>query len=304
MLEKDIENLIALHPNDFFPNEDFNLLGQQINLNGRYADIIFKDKHERTIIVEVKRGISTREATGQIAEYYGLLKQQKPSEIIELVLCANIIPQERRIFLENIGIECKELDVSLILNIAQKYNYKFIDDIERDKKSEVRQEQQKPILITEENNLEKEDNNIWIFQGNPKEYRIMDSLSDGFLDGWRVTRYKEKIKIGDTALIWISGESAGIYAVAEIMSNPVDMPFLPEEEKYFIKKEEAKRVVGIKLKFTKYLLDNPVYRYELKDTLGLEHLSIFGFKNATNYPVKKEEWIIIKHKIGEHSVNK
>ena len=302
MLEKDIENLIALYPNDFFPNENFNLLGQQVNLGGRYADIIFKDKHERTIIVEVKRGILTREATGQIAEYYGLLKQQNPSEIIELVLCANMIPQERKIFLENIGIECKELDVSSVLNIAQKYNYKFVDDIERDKKREVRQEQQKPTLIVEEDNLEKEDNNIWIFQGNPKEYRIIDSLSDGILDGWRVTRYKEKIKIGDTALIWICGKSAGIYAVAEIISNPEYMTLLPEEEKYFIKKEGAKGKIAVNFKFTKYLLENPVYRYELKNTPGLENLSIFGFKNHTNYPVKKEEWIIIKQKIDEHHV--
>ena len=121
MLEKDIENLIAFYPEEFFPNSGFKLTGQQVRLGECYADIVFTDKYGRKIIVEVKRGILTREAAGQIIEYYGLLKQQSPSQIVELILCANIIPPERRSFLENTGIECKELGVALILNIAKRY---------------------------------------------------------------------------------------------------------------------------------------------------------------------------------------
>lgn len=73
MLEKDIENLIARHPDEFFPNSGFTLIGQQIKLGKCYADILFKDKHNRKIIVEVKRGILSRDASGQVMEYYGLL---------------------------------------------------------------------------------------------------------------------------------------------------------------------------------------------------------------------------------------
>jgi len=109
MLEKDIENLITQHPDDIFPGEELTLIGQQIVVEGRRLDIVFADKHKRKIIVEVKRGILTREASGQIAEYYGLLKNANQAENYELVLCANIIPKERKTFLETIGIECKEL---------------------------------------------------------------------------------------------------------------------------------------------------------------------------------------------------
>ena len=77
MLEKDMENLIANHPKDFFPNSNFILKGQQIQIGGRFLDIVFSDKHNRTIIIEIKRGILSREASGQIIEYYGLIKEKR-----------------------------------------------------------------------------------------------------------------------------------------------------------------------------------------------------------------------------------
>lgn len=95
MLEKDIENLIAEHPDDFFPGEGFRLISQQYTIEGKRIDILFEDKLNRKVIVEVKRGILRREASGQIAEYYGLLKSKNPNDFYEMILCANVIPKER-----------------------------------------------------------------------------------------------------------------------------------------------------------------------------------------------------------------
>jgi len=125
MLEKDIENLIARYPEEFFPDEGFKLEGQQVNLGRFYADIIFRDKYNRKVVVEVKRGSLSRKAAGQVIDYYGILKTQNSQEIIELILCANIIPAERRVFLENAGIECKEIGEAKIKEVAEKYGYKF-----------------------------------------------------------------------------------------------------------------------------------------------------------------------------------
>jgi len=137
MLEKDIENLLASYPDEFFPNAGFKLMDQQVRLGKYYADIIFTDKHSRKIIVEVKRGTLSRDAVGQIIDYYGLVKEQEPKQCIELILCANIIPPERRKFLEIIGIECKELDISLLEKIAKKYNYKFLNELKVETNKEI-----------------------------------------------------------------------------------------------------------------------------------------------------------------------
>lgn len=128
MLEKDMENLIATYTEEFFPNEGLILIGQQISLLNRRFDLMFTDKHNRKIIIEIKRGLLTREASGQIVEYYGLLKTQNEASNIELILVANTIPTERRAFLESVGISCKEISEAKIFTIANKYNYKISDN--------------------------------------------------------------------------------------------------------------------------------------------------------------------------------
>jgi len=130
--EKDIENLVALYPDEFFPGDGLKLQGQQVNLKNRFADLIFTDKHGRMIVVEVKKGTLERPAAGQVIEYYGLLKEQFPDKTLELILCANNIPFERRHFLERSGIECKEIAESFLESVAQKYNYSFLASTKRD----------------------------------------------------------------------------------------------------------------------------------------------------------------------------
>jgi len=238
MLEKDIENLIAQHPNDFFPNANFKLQGQQVKLGSCYADILFTDKYERKIIIEVKRGILSRDAAGQVIEYYGLLKQKQPDAIIELIVCANTIPHERKLFLENVGIECKELGLSLIQQVANKYNYKFLDDLkQQDNKT---QPVISPKINTKDFQIDDSLANVWVFQANPNRYDVFNALSDPDVQRhhWLVNQNINKIKKGDIALIWMSGKEAGIYAVAEIASNPSIMGEPSSEEKYWLSRDD------------------------------------------------------------------
>jgi hypothetical protein len=192
MKEKDIENLIALYPEEFFPKANFSLQGQQVKLGSCYADILFADQYDRQIIIEVKRGILSRDAAGQIMEYYGLLKMTKPDAIVELIVCANTIPHERKLFLENVGIECKELGLSLIQKVAAKYNYTFLDDLKEEDKKAL------PVLSPEINRSDFEINdslvNTWIFQADPKRYDILNALSDPEVQrhNWQVNQQKRR----------------------------------------------------------------------------------------------------------------
>ena len=65
-------------------------------------------------------------------------------------------------------------------------------------------------------------NNVWIFQGNPKYYDFFSEFHDeSITEGWwTVTNNKEQIIKGDIGLIWISGSDAGIYAIIEILNKP------------------------------------------------------------------------------------
>jgi ribosomal protein S17E len=53
----------------------------------------------------------------------------------------------------------------------------------------------------------------WIFQANPKEYDILNALSDEKLKNkihWYVRHHKKRIKKGHVALIWMSGKESRI----------------------------------------------------------------------------------------------
>jgi len=298
MLEKDIENLIAQHPNEFFPNANFKLQGQQVRLGSCYADILFTDKYERKIIIEVKRGILSRDAAGQVIEYYGLLKEKQPDAIIELILCANTIPYERKHFLENVGIECKELGLSLIQQVATKYNYKFLDDLkENDNKTQF---VISPKINAKDFQIEDALVNVWVFQANPNRFDIFNALSDPEVQRhrWQVNQNINKIKKGDIALIWMSGKEAGIYAVAEIASDPSIMGEPPTEEKYWLSNEDkGVQRLRVELINKTILINNPVYRHELKAIEALKNLSILRVAQGTNFPVSTAEWYVIKELI-------
>jgi hypothetical protein len=297
MLEKDLENLIARYPEEFFPNSEFTLVGPQVKLGRCYADIMFKDKYGRTIIIEIKRGILSRDASGQIMEYYGLLKQQDPNQVIELILCANVIPHERRTFLESTGIECKELGIAPIINVANKYSYRFLDASQaEDKARETTQTITRPLLPKFSQSVG-EGRSVWIFQANPSRYDLLNSFSDDSIGNeihWQVNQYKGKIRKGNIGLIWMSGKEAGIYAITEITSDPEYIIEPPNEDKYWLDSgNRGKEKLRVKMLIKTKLINNPIFRYQLRETKGLENLSILKFTQGTNFPVTATEWKII-----------
>jgi len=298
MLEKDIENLIAAHPNEVFPGEDFELLGQQITIEGRRLDILFEDRHKRQVVVEVKRGILTREASGQIAEYYGLLKNANKDKTYELVLCANVIPKERKIFLETIGIECKELGVVQLTELAKKYDYKFIDDqstFSSSKIEDIRRYSQDQGIVSPAVD-EDQDISVWIFQGNPNRYDILNALGDkeiGNTIHWLVKQNKNRIHKGHIVLLWMSGKESGIYALARIECEPSLMQERKEEKKYWLGDEENDIENRVRLSLLKRLVNKPILKEELLKLPELSKLSILRQCQGTNFAVRDSEWRLI-----------
>jgi hypothetical protein len=305
MLEKDIENLLANYPDELFPGEGFKLINQQFTIEGRRIDILFEDKHGRQIIVEVKRGILSREASGQIAEYYGLLKNADETKNYELILCANIIPKERKVFLETIGIDCKELGIAQISQIANKHGYTFLDDSStfknideanqhsrRDKVNRVIKHKEKTADTVDTN----QEISVWLFQGNPKIYDILNALSDleiGNTIHWTVNQNKNRIHKGHLALIWMSGKEAGIYALGRIETDPLIMDETEEEKKYWLDSEPVSNGLMVRISIIRRLINKPVLRTEIKEIPELSSLSILKQPTGTNFPVNDNEWEII-----------
>ena len=297
MLEKDIENLLAKYPNEFFPNRHFKLNGQQVRMGSNYADIVFEDNGTK-IIVEVKRGILKRGAIGQIAEYYGLLKDSEPDRDIHLILVANVIPHKLTVFLrEKLGIDFLEVPASKIIQKANEHSYRFLDSLTPQMTHEridiIKQITSDPTTRGQK---------VWIFQANPERYDIQNLLAEEDLteDMWLVSRYKKQIKSGDIGLIWISGKEAGIYAVVDVIDDPKEMYDSEKYTKYWVDEaDKHQKKLRVKMMYRLKLINNPVPREELKNTPGLQNLEILKQAQGTNFRVSEQEWPLILNLIKQ-----
>jgi predicted RNA-binding protein with PUA-like domain len=130
----------------------------------------------------------------------------------------------------------------------------------------------------------------WLFQGNPKYYRILDAIRDLEEMPWLVTRYAKEIAVGDGVLVWMSGSDAGIYAIAEITATPQVFKKIPDTDYWINAKDLKKDKPRAQLVFRRKLLGQPLRRSELKEDQILRNLLVIKAPNSTNFKVTPEQW--------------
>jgi len=141
---------------------------------------------------------------------------------------------------------------------------------------------------------------VWIFQSNPKYYRILEALQELEEIVFSVSRYRNEIRKGDRALLWVSGKYAGIYAIGYVRDH-IREGISPEEDtKFWVDseaEEEPKPRAPIRLE--KRFLGNPILRQKIKELPELTQLDILRQPNATNFRVTDEQWKAIKSLLPE-----
>ncbi|MDP2812329.1 MAG: EVE domain-containing protein [bacterium] len=152
-----------------------------------------------------------------------------------------------------------------------------------------------------------EEKNIWIFQATPKRFNIIKALNNPEYDWdfWSIRQHKSEIKKDDLALIWVSGQDSGIYAVAGIICDPYKTGEInPITDEYFIDEKELAdatnpNILKVKIKYSGKFVDAPLLKSRLNAVKGLENLSIIQMPRGTNFLVTRNEWKIISNLIGK-----
>jgi len=132
--------------------------------------------------------------------------------------------------------------------------------------------------------------NYWLFQGNPKYYRIQEAIAAFETMPWLVTRYAKEMQVGDGVLVWIAGPDAGIYAIAEIIEPPQLLENIPDAEYWTIPVSAKKDKPRVQLRFLRKLLGQPLRKHELKQDPILKDLLVIKAPNSTNFKVTPEQW--------------
>jgi site-specific DNA-methyltransferase (adenine-specific) len=150
-------------------------------------------------------------------------------------------------------------------------------------------------------------NDVWSIE---RQYRGQIAANDTLqatllaekFDSWSVFEHKNQIRKDDLAAIWVSGKSdeAGVYAIANIVSNPYQNPLPTEGYILYWAGQRDREILPkrpwLKVSMRYLTLPDPPWRPLLSRSSILEDeklqdLIILRFSQATNFgPVPTQEW--------------
>jgi hypothetical protein len=121
MTEREMEDLIAEYPDDFFPDRGFKLSDRQQHFAGvgRF-DLLFKDRFETNILMELKAVPAKYEVATQLAKYRDEMVSRGEKHIL-MWLVAPQIPASVREFLDRIGIQYTEIHEAEFRCVADRH---------------------------------------------------------------------------------------------------------------------------------------------------------------------------------------
>jgi hypothetical protein len=138
----------------------------------------------------------------------------------------------------------------------------------------------------------------WLFQGNPKYYRVLEAIKELEAIPWLVTRYANNIAPGDGVIIWLSGSQGGIYATAEVIEPAQFLTEIPDK-KYWVDSTRALGKQQAIIRFTNKFVESPLLKNQLQEDSVLKNLLVLRAPNSTNFKVSSEEWEQVQKLIQE-----
>lgn len=130
--------------------------------------------------------------------------------------------------------------------------------------------------------------NYWVFQGNPQYYDVIGALRDGALKEWQVNQHKQDIHAGDKVIIWVTGQTAGCYALATVMSEVHTAPEDPAEAKYRREPASKTPAEGVTLHIDRNLWDNPVLKASITGEGAFKDFP--AGRQGTNFNATKDHY--------------
>ena len=130
--------------------------------------------------------------------------------------------------------------------------------------------------------------NYWIFQGDPKVYDFSSAINEGTIDQWTASALRDKMRIGDKVVFWLTGTNAGCYALGEITSDPFQN--LEPKDEFWKEEDKSEWKVGVKISHN--CSSNPILKEQADITEELVTLMVGN--QGTNFTATKEQYECIE----------
>ena len=124
--ERIFEDILVKYPE--LIEDKLKFVGRQVNHFGKRIDILFEDRFNEKLIIELKKDNLDRNALSQVMEYEGyILSEKDPSARVMLI--ANRIPLNLKKAMDHHGIEYKEITNKQILEFLEKNDHQLFTQI-------------------------------------------------------------------------------------------------------------------------------------------------------------------------------
>lgn len=104
-----MEEAIVRNPVRYLGEEGLRLVARQYSVGKYRFDLLFEDRHGGKLVVELQCGILDRTHMFKILDYCDEFRERNPSEFVEPMIIANIIPPERKRRLAHRGVSYREI---------------------------------------------------------------------------------------------------------------------------------------------------------------------------------------------------
>lgn len=131
----------------------------------------------------------------------------------------------------------------------------------------------------------------WIFQGNPERYDLRRALAQLPTIHWRAPQHTAEIRPGDIALLWESGEQAGIVGIGRVAGYPTESA-PPDSEAEFVLDETHESSSATRVPLTV----KPIPFISKSRIASLQSMAghpIITAPMGTVFPLESSEWALL-----------
>jgi len=138
------------------------------------------------------------------------------------------------------------------------------------------------------------DIHFWIFQGNPRFYDTAGALRAKAVRTWTVTAHTDKIKPGDKAIIWVTGQNAACYALATVDSEVLDLDAEEFDRSFVLDTAQVLQQKRVRITVDHNFSEEPIAWSTLKDEP--EMTGFKGGNQGTTFTATKDQYDTILRK--------
>lgn len=124
--ERLFEDILVKYPE--LIEDKLKFLGRQVSHYGKRIDLLFDDRFNEKLIIELKIGNLQRNALSQVMEYEGYILSEK-DPTARIMIIANRIPLNLKKAMDHHGIEYKEIPLRQLLEFLERSDEQLLNSI-------------------------------------------------------------------------------------------------------------------------------------------------------------------------------